>query len=282
MTETLVLGEMNDGRLDPITGELLGAGRSLGGHLTVALMGQDVNGLAAEAVTLGAEKVYRVEHPLLDSKTTEAWVAAFEQVCRQTGPSVVLVGKTLLGRDLGPRVAYRLGVGLAQDCVGLRLDATGDRVVAARPVYGGNAMASVELVGEPQFLVIRPGAYEAPDADKTRTGEIVQLEVDLDPAVVTVRHTKSVRREAKGVRLEDAPVVVSGGRGLGGPEPFERLEELASLLGGAVGASRAVCDAGWVDHSLQVGPYRRDRNSGPVHYLRHLRRQPAHGRLLGR
>ena len=248
-----MLGELNNGRLDPVTGELLAAGSGLESGLAVVLLGQALDAASDEAVALGADTVYQVQHPLMDDRGADAWVAALEQVCRQTKPSVLLVGKTLIGRDVGPRVAHRLGVGVAQDCVRVKPVGETDRIAAARPVYGGNAMATVELVGEPQVLVMRPGSYDPPRADSTRTGDVIPLEVDLDPSVVKVKHVKTVRRKAEGISLEDAPVVVSGGRGLGGPEPFEQLQELASILGGAVGASRAVCDAGWVDHNLQVG-----------------------------
>ena len=254
MAGILILGELADGHLDPITGEMLSAGRSLGGDLAVALLGADLGAASSEAISLGADRVYEVRHPVLAKPSADGWVSALEQVCRQVAPSVVLVGRTLLGRDVGPRVAYRLGVGVAQDCVGLRTDPATNRVVAIRPVYGGNALARVTFgADDPQVVIVRSKVFDPIDTDPSRAGEITQVSVDLDDATVRVRHVETVRRETKGVRLEDARVVVSGGRGLGGPEPFELLRELAGLLGGAVGASRAVCDAGWVDHNLQIG-----------------------------
>ena len=254
MAEILVYGEVANGALHPITGELLSAGRGLNGDLSVALLGDDLDGASSEAIALGADRVYLVRHPLLSGLPVDALVAAFEQVCRQTGPAVVLVGKTEIGPDLAPRVAFRLGVGLANDCVEVRADSETGRVAATRPVYGGNATATVTFGdADPQVVVIRGKAYDPLEADSSRTGEVVDVRVDLEPSVIKVRHVDSVRREAAGLRLEDASVVVSGGRGLGGPEPFEALKELAGLLGGAVGASRAVCDAGWMDHSYQVG-----------------------------
>ena len=268
MAEILVLGELKgpssesspeDGRggwgtLHPITAELVTAGRGLGGDVGVALLGDDLEVPAAEAAAIGADKVYVVEHPLLGGHSIDAKVGAFEQVCRQTSPRVVLVGKTPMVRDVAPRVAFRLGVGLAQDCTEVRTDAETGRVVAVRPVYGGNALATVTFPDlDPQMAVIRGAAYEPYQMDGSRTDEIIPVEVDIDPSVVKVRHVETVRQEAESVRLEDAAVVISGGRGLGGPEPFRALEELAGLLGGAVGASRAATDAGWIDHSYQVG-----------------------------
>ena len=254
MVEILALGEQADSRLHPVTGELLAAARSLGGEVAVAIAGAELDGASSEAQALGADRVYLVEDPLLAGRSIDALVAAFEQVCRQTTPSIVLVGRTMAGREIGPRLASRLGAGLAQDCIEVELDPATSRVVATRPVYGGNAMAKVRFADiDPQIVVLRSRVYEPLAPDPSRTSEVVSLSVQIAPSVVKVRHVETVLRESEGVRLEDAPVVVSGGRGLGGGEPFARLEELAGLLGGAVGASRAACDAGWVDHGYQVG-----------------------------
>jgi electron transfer flavoprotein alpha subunit len=258
MPGTLVLGELAEGGLQSITGELLAAGRrlseSLDNEVTVALLGSDDSGLADDAISQGADKVYLVEDPLLAEHQIDAHVAAFEQLCRQVEPSVVLVGKTPTGRDLGPRVAFRLGVGVAQDCVNVTVDSGSGRVVATRPVYGGNALAAVTFPDvDPQVVIVRAKVFEPLESDSSRTGEVIEIQPQLDPTVVKSRVVETVKRESSGVRLEDAPVVIGGGRGLGGPDPFEMLEELAQLLGGAVGASRAVCDAGWLDHSYQVG-----------------------------
>ena len=255
MVEILVLGELAGGRLEPTTREMVAAAKGLGGEVGVALLGEGLDDVALEAIALGADKVFLAQDALLAQPTeVDAHVTAFEQVCRQTDPKVVMVGKTELGRDLGPRVAFRLGVGLAQDCVEVRLHTDTGRVVAVRPVYGGNALATVTFgEADPQFVVLRGKVYEEPVPDPSRTGEVVPIELELDSSVVRTRHVETVRSESQGVRLEDASIVVTGGRGLGGPEGFEVLEQLAGLLGGAVGASRAACDAGWVGHGLQVG-----------------------------
>lgn len=258
MPGTLVLGELAEGGLQSITGELLAAGRrlseSLDNEVTVALLGSDLNGLADDALSQGADKVYLIEHALLAEHQIDVHVAAFEQLCRQVEPSVVLVGKTPIGRDLGPRVAFRLGVGVAQDCVNVAVDSGSGRVVATRPVYGGNALATVTFPdADPQVVIVRAKVFEPLESDSSRTGEVIEIQPQLAPTDVKSRVIETVKRESSGVRLEDASVVIGGGRGLGGPDPFEMLEELAQLLGGAVGASRAVCDAGWLDHSYQVG-----------------------------
>ena len=192
--------------------------------------------------------------PLLAEPQVDAAVTALQRVCGQVKPSVVLVGKTEASADIGPRLAFRLGVGVAQDCVKIGVDADTGRVIATRPVYGGNALANVTFPdADPQVVVVRAKTYEPLEPDPSRAGEVVHIQAELDPSVVRSRLVETVKREAEGVRLEDASIVVGGGRGLGGPDPFAQLEELARLLGGAVGASRAVCDAGWLEHSYQIG-----------------------------
>lgn len=257
MAGVLVVGELNGDELQSITGELLAAGRSIGDatgeDVGVALLnGSDAAGRTA--IALGADKAYLVQDNVLSEMQLDAQVAALTAVCVEVEPSVVLIGRTLAGRDVGPRLAFRLGVGLAQDCLQVSADGDSGRVVAARPVYGGNALAKVTFPdANPQIVVLRGKAYEALDADDSRGGEVVVINPNLDASVVKARLVETVTQESEGVRLEDANIVIGGGRGLGGPEPFDQLEDLASLLGGAVGASRAVCDAGWLDHSYQVG-----------------------------
>ena len=256
MSGVLVIGELQGDALQSITGELLAAGRKLGDALGEEVGVALLNGGAAaarDAIALGADKAYLVRDAALADMQLDAQVAALEKACAETQPSVVLIGRTLAGRDVGPRLAFRLGVGLAQDCLEVSADA-GGRVAAVRPVYGGNALARVTFPdANPQMVVLRAKAYEPLEADAARSGEVVELQPNLDPSVVKARLVETVTQEAEGVRLEDAGIVVGGGRGLGGPEPFDMLEDLAKLLGGAVGASRAVCDAGWLDHSYQVG-----------------------------
>lgn len=257
MAGVLVIGELNGDALQSVTGELLAAARAIGDasgeEVGVALLnGSDAAGQAA--IALGADKAYLVQDDVLADMQLDAQVAALEKVCSQLEPSVALIGRTLTGRDVGPRLAFRLGVGLAQDCLQVDADGESGRVAAVRPVYGGNALAKVTFPdANPQMVVLRAKAYEPLEADDSRSGEVVVVNPGLDASVVKARLVETVTQESEGVRLEDANIVIGGGRGLGGPEPFDQLEDLAKLLGGAVGASRAVCDAGWLDHSYQVG-----------------------------
>lgn len=254
----LVFGEMDQDGMQSITSELLAAARELSGssgdEVAVALLGSGADAVSQSAITQGADKVYSVQDPLLEDMQTDSQLGAFEAVCNEAQPSVVLIGRTALGRDVGPRLAFRLGVGVAQDCLEVSVSPDNGRVVATRPVYGGNALAKVTFPGDgTQVVVIRPKAVEPLQADSSRTGKVVTLHPNLDPSIIKARLVETVKQESEGVRLEDASVVIGGGRGIGGAEAFEMLGELARILGGAVGASRAVCDAGWIDHSYQVG-----------------------------
>ena len=255
MTSILVLGELTEDKaLDPVAGELIAAARQIGDDIGVVLLGTDIDGPAREAFALGASAVYTVHDPMLDGPDIDPKVAALTEVSRQIAPRVLLVGKTQDGKEIGPRLAFRLGAGLAQDCIRVGVDAETGRVVATRPVYGGSAMAAVTFPGDGlQVAIMRGRAYEPPAPDASLIGEIIPVAVDLTASPNRVRNIRTVAQASEGVRLEDADIVVSGGRGLGGPEPFELLGQLTDLLGGAMGASRAACDAGWIDHSYQVG-----------------------------
>ena len=256
-TGVLILGDVSGGELAGTTLELLAAGQKvagdLGEELAVALLGDTLDVPAQQAIAHGAQKVYAVNHPLLADYQIDLHLASLEALCKETSPRVVLVARTNEGRELAPRLAFRLGVGLAQDCLEVSVDAAEKRLLANRPVYGGNAIAVVSCNQTPQIAAIRPKAYEPAVADSSRQGEVVSFPVELDASQARTRVVDTVIEEAEGVKLEDARVVISGGRGLGGPEPFAHLEELAKIMGGTVGASRAAVDSGWVPSSYQVG-----------------------------
>ena len=253
----LVIGQTTGGGLDSTAAELLAAGRgvaaALGEALAIGLLGDTLDVPAQQAIAHGADRVYAVNHPLLAEYQPELHLAALDALCREVNPRAVLISRTAEGRELAPRLAFRLGVGLAQDCLEVSVDQSAGRLLANRPVYGGNAVAVVSCDRTPQIAAIRPKAYEPSELDATRQGAVISFPVELDAAQARTRVVERVREESEGVKLEEARVVVSGGRGLGGPEPFAGLESLARLLGGAVGASRAAVDSGWVPASYQVG-----------------------------
>ena len=256
-TGVLVLGDATGGELSLTSREVLAAGRgvadALGEEMAVGLLGDTLDVPAQQAISHGADKVYAVTHPLLAQYQVDLFLAAMQALCGEITPRVVLIGRTIEGRELAPRLAFRLGVGLAQDCLEISVDAGNKKLLANRPVYGGNAVAVVSCEFTPQMAAIRPKAYEPLPADTSRQGQVISFPVELDDSQARSRVVDVVREEAAGIKLEDARVVVSGGRGLGGPDPFQNLEELAKLLGGAVGASRAAVDAGWVPPGYQVG-----------------------------
>ena len=255
-TGILVVGELADGAPISATLEALAAARALsdalgGEQVVVLLPGEAAADASQIAITYGADAVYTVQDPALAGGSPEALAAAAEAAVAHAGPRFVIGSKTITGRDVMPRLAFRLGTALAQDCTALAVDANG-RLLATRPTYGGNTEATVVCLGTPAVAALRVQSVDALEPDPSRTGEATELGVSLEGAV-RLRTVERVEATTEGVRLEDARVVVSGGRGLGGPEPFAQLDELASLLGGAVGASRAACDAGWAPSSYQVG-----------------------------
>ncbi len=253
----LVLAETEGGVLSPTAAELLTAGRSLaeglGLPISLGVAGSDAGTATQEAASLGVQQVYAAEDGILSDDKPELLLEAWAQICRQTNPDVVLIARTMAGRDLAPRLAVRLGVGLAQDCLEVRVDADSGRMVAHRPVYGGNAMAAVVCNGTPQMACVRPKAYEPMEADESQQAEVVPVSLSLDESMAKVKLVERVAEESEGVRLESAKIVVAGGRGLGSSEPFKDLEVIAGLLGAGIGASRAAVDAGWVPPSWQIG-----------------------------
>ena len=260
MTEVqdlLVIGELTAEHLSPTTAELLAAGRQLAqqGDLQVGvgLLGQNLSPAVEEAIHAGADRVYRIEHSLLSSPSIDLCLVALQELCRTVSPAIILLGRTPLGRELAPRLACRLGVSLLQDCLEVSLEAATGRLIGTRPIYGGNVLARLRCHASPQVAALRPRTYEPLPPDPARRGETVAISVNLEPAMNRVTVLRQELDDSPGVKLEDARVVVSGGRGLGGPEPFQELQELAGLLQAGIGASRAAVDAGWVPGNWQIG-----------------------------
>ncbi len=248
----LVFGEATeDGKLNPITGELIAAGTRLGGPVTCLLAGSGVEALAKDCVAAGANKVVVVDDPILAGYQGDAYLPVAERVVKESGAGIVLLGQTMMGRDLAPRLAQRLGTAVAMDCVALSTNS--DKLIAERPAYGGSARARYSINGSPQIATVRPKSQEPLGPDPSRSGEIVKQAAGVDAGAIRAKVVARRKEKAEGIRLEDAKVVVSGGRGMGGPESFQQLEDLAGILGGAVGASRAVCDLGWYPVAAQIG-----------------------------
>ncbi|MBI4641840.1 MAG: electron transfer flavoprotein subunit alpha/FixB family protein [Candidatus Tectomicrobia bacterium] len=253
----LVIGELSASQLSRTSKEILAAGRlladNLGEPLALGLLGSHLEDPAREAFSYGADRVYTLADPLLEEFQVDLHLTALESLCKIVRPRILLMGRTTIGREVAPRLACRLGVGLAQDCLEVKIDRDTKKLLANRPVYGGNAIATLLCTDTPQFATIRPKAYDPLQPDESRRGEVVPISVQLDPSMARTRVVSLIKDETEGVKLEEARVVVAGGRGLGGPEPFRDLEELARALGAGIGASRAAVDAGWVPPGWQIG-----------------------------
>jgi electron transfer flavoprotein alpha subunit len=253
----LILAEVIEGNLSGTAGELLGCGRKLaddlGQELSAVLMGSGVSGLAQELISLGAEKVYVVDDPLLKDYQTDSYVSAMEKVAKEAQPQIILMGQSSIGRDLAPRLAFRLETTAVLDCVALSIDPDSKRLLNTKPVYGGNAQAVYSSDTDPQIATVRAKVMTPLAPDSSKKGEVITIDAGLDAAAIRTKVLETVKEEVEGIKLEDAPVVVSGGRGIGGPEGFEQINELAKLLKGAMGCTRPVCDNGWLPDSHQVG-----------------------------
>jgi electron transfer flavoprotein alpha subunit len=253
----MVYGEVADGKLAAITAEGLGIGRGLadglGQELSVVLAGSGVSALAQDAIAAGADKVYVVDDAMLKDYRSDAVVAVMEKVVNDVKPQIVIMGQTDIGRDLAPRLAFRLGTAVAMDCVELAIDPSTKRLLETKPVYGGNALSVVTGDTDPQMVTVRTKAMTPLEPDPSRKGEVVSIDAGLDESVVKAKMLERVVEEVEGVRLQDAEKVVAGGRGMGSAEGFKQIEELAGLLKGAIGASRPACDNGWVPDMMQVG-----------------------------
>ncbi|WP_425058912.1 Caffeyl-CoA reductase-Etf complex subunit CarE [Sporomusa carbonis] len=250
--------EVFDGQARGVGHELLGEGRKLadamGQELAAVLIGDGIEALAKEAFASGADKVYLVEGPEYKHYTTDAYTIAMTDLINKYKPSVILMGATNDGRDLGPRVACRVGTGLTADCTNLGIDEQTGLVAWTRPAFGGNIMATILCPDHrPQMGTVRPKVFKRPEQDFSRTGQIVRVESQVKPADIRTKFVELIKVCTASCNLEEADIIVSGGRGMCSPENFALIEELAQVLGGAVGASRAAVDAGWKPALHQVG-----------------------------
>ncbi|MDE0592836.1 MAG: electron transfer flavoprotein subunit alpha/FixB family protein [Dehalococcoidia bacterium] len=247
MTSILLVAERDEqGEISQSTLQAIAAANGLvDAVVTVAIAGE----APSSANTLAVEKVVTLtEVSVVDEGIYDQATADISGLFESTSPEVVIFGKSDFGSVVGARLAFRSDSAFAVDCI--EISNWGDGVSVTRPVYGGSALAEFDITSNPAIITLRSGAYEA-------SSETGSPSIEAFDSGVTVGHaasvTGTVAEVREGVRLEDANFVVSGGRGLGGPEPFSVLADLAKALGGAVGASRAACDAGWIDHSHQVG-----------------------------
>jgi len=252
-----VFAEQKEGKVANVAFELLGEGTRLAEKLntkvSAVLIGAGMENAAKELIAWGADTVYVVDYPKLNLYNDESYSEIIVQLVRDYKPEIILIGATTYGRSLGPRVSSILNTGLTADCTGLEIDTEKRMLLQTRPAFGGNLMATIICPNHrPQMSTVRPKVMKALEPDYTRQGEIIVTNVNIPTDTVT-KVLEVINNLTEKVNLTEADIIVSAGRGIGDPKNLKYIQELANVLGAAVGASRAVVDNGWIDYSHQVG-----------------------------
>lgn len=251
--------------------ELLNPGRRLAegqqGKLVAVVIGSRVDEAVKAAQAHGADQIIVVDGPEFARYTTDAYTDTLYALVEKYGPTTLLIGATGNGRDLAPRLSCRLKTGLTADCTGLDIDEQSGNVAWTRPAFGGNLMATILCPGHrPQIGTVRPGVFKKKEPDGSRSAEVIREEIHIPEERLRTRVLDVISELSKElVDLEGAEIIVSGGRGVGGPEGFRTIRELADALGATVGASRAAVDSGWISRSHQVG--QSGKTVGPKLYI---------------
>ncbi|MGM9967651.1 MULTISPECIES: electron transfer flavoprotein subunit alpha/FixB family protein [unclassified Rummeliibacillus] len=249
--KVLVLSEVREGTLRNVSFEAIASAKTIadGGEVVGVLIGDAVETLSAELIQYGADRIVTVEHPHLKQYTSDGFSQAFVAVADAEKPDAIVFGHTALGKDLSPKIASKLQSGLISDVTAI--EGEGDDALFIRPIYSGKAFEKVKVKDGLVFITIRPNNIAPLEKDESRSGEVSSISVDITNLRTVIKEV--VRKTTDGVDLSEAKVVVSGGRGVKSAEGFAPLQELAKVLGGAVGASRGACDADYCDYSLQIG-----------------------------
>ncbi|WP_130806001.1 electron transfer flavoprotein subunit alpha [Senegalia massiliensis] len=253
-----VFAEQRSGEVLNVSIELLGEGRKIadkrGVELSAVLLGKDLDENAEKLIKYGADKVLKVDHEKLENYTTDAYAKVISDLIEDKKPEIMLIGATTIGRDLGPRVSAKVATGLTADCTRLEIDEEDGKLLQTRPAFGGNLMATIVCPNNrPQMSTVRPGVMEKAKYNENAVGTIENIEIEFKDGDLKTEVLEIVKSEKETVALDEAPIIVAGGRGVQTGEGFELLEKLAEKLGGVVGASRAAVDEGWIEHSHQVG-----------------------------
>ncbi len=264
-----VFAEHEGGRIAGVAGELLGEARRMaevtGDAVSAVLLGSGISGLSADLIAHGADQVFVVDDPALASMSDEACTAVLETLVRQQNPGILLFGATSTGRSLAPRLAARLETGLTADCTGLEIEDDG-LLVQTRPAFGGNIMATIVCRRHrPQMATVRPRVMKALPPDPARDGKVISVAVDGSAFKERTTLLEVIEEAGDAVKIEEADIVVAGGRGVGSAEGFEILRGLASALGAALAATRPVVDSGWIPYAHQVG--QTGKTIGPKVYI---------------
>ena len=252
-----VFAEQREGHLEKVSLELLGEGRKiadkLGVKLTALLLGSGIKDLGKGLRNHGADEVLVVDNKELEHYTTDGYTKVICDLVNKRKPGILFIGATFIGRDLGPRVAARLETGLTADCTSLDVDITNRNLLATRPAFGGNLMATIVCPDHrPQMATVRPGVFEKLEEEE-KEGGVEEISVNLSSEDIRTKVLEIVKENKEIVDISEANFIVAGGRGMGSQENFKLLYELAEALGGVVAASRAAVDKGWLDKAYQVG-----------------------------
>jgi electron transfer flavoprotein alpha subunit len=250
--------EQRDGEIQKVSLELIGKARELADILEQSvvgiLAGHQIAAKAELLIAHGADQVLLIDEPILAEYITEPYAKAVTAVIEQYQPEILLYGATAIGRDLAPRVAARIHTGLTADCTALSIDEETQNLLMTRPAFGGNIMATIVCANHrPQMATVRPGVMKALPYDEKRSGVIEKVTISFNPADMNVKIREVVKEAKQSADITEAKVLVSGGRGIGGPEKLPMLKELAEVLGGELSCSRAIADAGWLERDRQVG-----------------------------
>ncbi len=253
-----IFAEQRDGKVAKVVLELLGAGRILADELNVplsaVLLGNNVSDLPRQLIHFGADKVYLIDHPLLEQYQVNSYTKAIVHLINKYRPEILLFGATNTGRELAPRIATRLQVGLSADCVKLSIDKEKSLLVQTKPAFGGNVMAEIIIPDHrPQMATVRPNVMKPIEPQTSRIGEIIKDDVILQSEDICTKVLDVIYESESQIKLEEAKIIVSGGYGVGKPENLKLIRELAEVIGGAIGASRAIVDAGWISASHLIG-----------------------------
>ncbi len=246
--------EVRDNKIKKASLEALSEAGRLAAELktdaAVAVFGTGKDGLAAELAAQGASKVYLLENTALDQYSTQDYAAALADLVKKTGASAVFFSATAMGKDLSPRLAARLGVGVASDCT--QVAVKDGQLEFTRPVFAGKAFLTFRLTSSPQVVSLRPNVF--PLAQAAAAGEVIKEAVDVPAAPSAARVIEVLQERGGEMDVTEADIIISGGRGMKGPENFELLREVSALIPrSAVGASRSAVDSGWIGHQHQVG-----------------------------
>lgn len=254
----MVYAEHRHGSIEPVTFELLNKGRELAEkrntHTIAVIMGSDLDTMANELIYRGADKVIKADYEGLENYISTSYANVMADIIEQYKPEIVLAGSTTTGRALFPRVAVKVHTGLTADCTELEINEQEGKLMQTRPAAGGSIMATIVCPNtRPQMATVRHKVFKEFPRDESRTGEIIEYDVSQSSLDMLTVFKGFVKDQSQTVNLTEADIIVSGGRGMKGPDNFKLIEEMANIIGGAVGASRPVIDEGWLPYSHQVG-----------------------------